>query len=298
MSEISNLQLKPSAILSVPIQTYGNDFSFIVNGEEFKTSHLVSDLISTTISKIHINDPTMNYFIINTEHKGNFSRLLKLVNFEQISIPENEVPFALEVLDILSNESIEIIERNQEPEITIDNIFNNIEKHQKFEKNYSKRLSTEIDFISNHFSELFQNKGDEFEKVNIDNLIKILSNENLQLKDEDELVKFVNKLYSKNSEYACLYGFVFFENVDSSTMKEFIDIIEFDDITTPIWLRLCSRLQEKIDQQVNENNKRNKNRYSKQSNSRGKFFHMIQIMNFQVFSNILEINQMDKLKMK
>ena len=121
---------------------------------------------------MHINDPTMNYFIINTEHKGNFSRLLKLVNFEQISIPENEVPFALEVLDILSNESIEIIDSNQEPEITIDNIFNNIEK--KFILNVFQQKLTSFPIISANFFKI--------KKMNLKKLISIILSKFYQMK--------------------------------------------------------------------------------------------------------------------
>lgn len=255
MSEANTIQLKPSAILSVPIQTYNDCFSFIVNGEEFKTSRLVSDLLSTNISKIHLIEPTLSHFTINTVHKGNFSHILKLVNFNINTIPENEIPFVLEVLEFLGNESIEIIESNQQTELSFENIFTFIEKHQKFESLYSKRLSDELDFISTHFNELCETKEEEFEKIKLNNLIRIFSNENLQLTDEDQLLKFVNKLYSKNSIYSSLYEFVFFENVESTSVKEFIDIFEIDDISKSIWLKLCLRLQEKVEVKSKETNR-------------------------------------------
>ena len=64
---MSKMQLKTSCILTVPFQTYDADFSFIVNGEEFKTSRFISDLLSPTICKMHLNDPTVDTYIINTK---------------------------------------------------------------------------------------------------------------------------------------------------------------------------------------------------------------------------------------
>lgn len=86
MIEENKVQLKISSIKNVPLQTYNDDFSFIVNGEEFKTSRLVSDLLSPKICQIHTNDPTFDHFIIDTQSKGNFSRILQLNNLNDLTI--------------------------------------------------------------------------------------------------------------------------------------------------------------------------------------------------------------------
>lgn len=44
--KMSNNQLKASSICDVPFQSHTNDFTFIVNGKEFQTSKLQSDLLS------------------------------------------------------------------------------------------------------------------------------------------------------------------------------------------------------------------------------------------------------------
>lgn len=272
MSEVYNLQLKSSAILSVPIQAYDNDFSFIVNGEEYKTSRLVSDLLSTKISKIHANDPTMNFYIIDTEHKGDFSQIIKLVNFEGQKISACNLQFTLEVLEKLGNENIELDYPIQgKEEITLDNVFSKFEHHQQFETIYRQNITKELDFISTHFSDVLKSKEDEIYKIDINNFIRIISNDNLQLRDEDELLKLLNKLYSKDSKYSVLYEFVFFENVESATMKEFIDIIDFEDVNERIWSRLCMRLQERIERNENEESSQNKRRY-KAPPIKGKLF--------------------------
>ena len=94
------MQLNPSTILNVPIETYPNDFTFIVNGQKFKTSRLVSDLLSPKISHIHANDPTYDTFTIDTSNHGNFDNILKLVNFKEVNYPEKEIPFISEVIEI------------------------------------------------------------------------------------------------------------------------------------------------------------------------------------------------------
>lgn len=97
--------MKPTCIFGVPLQTYPKDFSFIVNGNEIKTSRLVSDIISPIICRIHSQDPTIDTFTINTTQQGDFSHILELVNFGQINIPDNELEFFVEVIEILGNQS-------------------------------------------------------------------------------------------------------------------------------------------------------------------------------------------------
>ena len=93
MSYINKIQLKTSSILSVPLQNFTEEFTFVVNGKEFKMNRLISDLLSPKICKIHMNDPTFNKFSINTQHSGDFSRFLQLINFNEIKIQDDEVDF-------------------------------------------------------------------------------------------------------------------------------------------------------------------------------------------------------------
>lgn len=130
MSELSSIKLKCSSIKNVPISTYCNDFMFIVNGKEFKTSHLISDLLSPIISNIHSTDPTFERFAFNTKNSGDFSRILQLVNFDDIHFSGSEFPFIFEVIKILGNDNkcIEIKTKSgktfETQEITNKNVFN------------------------------------------------------------------------------------------------------------------------------------------------------------------------------
>ena len=135
------IKLNPSSIMNVPLKSYADDFVFVVNGEEFKTSRLISDLLSPKICRMHSNDPTISSFVINTTNCGNFSHILDLLEFKEIKIQDNEFPFILEIIEILDNESIEYLMKDNLKEPTVDNVFSLIKQHEKFSKFYSKCLS-------------------------------------------------------------------------------------------------------------------------------------------------------------
>ena len=100
------IQLNTECILNVPLQNYGDDFTFIVNKKEFKTKSLISDLLSTKICKIHSADPTFNQFEITTKNQGDFSHILNLTRFGSVPLPEKEIPFIAEVSEALGLNSI------------------------------------------------------------------------------------------------------------------------------------------------------------------------------------------------
>ena len=243
----NQMQLKPSSILNVPIQNYDNDFSFVVNGKLFKTSKIVSDLLSPTICRLHSNDPTIDVFNINTAHQGDFSRILNLINFNKTEITDNDLPFFSEVFEILGTGSIEFSLINQTSEITIDNVFHLLQNHEKYYKFFSSQIAAEIEFISSHFNELCETKEEEFYKLDFDALFQIINSPKLLLKSEDQLLNFLNRMYSNNSMYSIFYETVFFSNVTIEAISEFITLFDVNDMNDSIWQRICERLKEKIE---------------------------------------------------
>lgn len=221
MNQTKKIKLLPLCILDVPIQKYVKDFTFIVNGEKFKTSQIISDLISPKISQIHSADPTTDVFVINTDTRGDFSKILQLAKFEELSLSNEEIPFFLEVTHKLCTKNLDFVElKNQE--ITIDNVFNLILTHQQNTSIFNVNLIKETEFISVHFYEICEKKIDDFLNIDIDLIANIISNDKLQLNTEDQLLKFVNTLYKTDSKYSILYDHISFTNVSSEAMKEFI----------------------------------------------------------------------------
>lgn len=252
------IKLNPSSIMNVPLKSYADDFVFVVNGEEFKTSRLISDLLSPKICRMHSNDPTISSFVINTTNCGNFSHILDLLEFKEIKIQDNEFPFILEIIEILDNESIEYLMKDNLKEPTVDNVFSLIKQHEKFSKFYSKCLLTEINFVSMNFSELFDTKKEDLTQLDISTLEQIIGNEKLQLTDEDQLLRFINELYLRDSKYSILYDHVFFLNASSDAISEFVDVYDINDITNSTWKKISLRLKEEI---TTKDTQSNTNRY-------------------------------------
>ncbi|KAK8897876.1 hypothetical protein M9Y10_000105 [Tritrichomonas musculus] len=244
---MSQIELKTSSILTVPLQTYNEDFTFIVNGTEFKTKRLIADLLSPKICQIHSNDPIIYTFAINTSQSGDFSRILNLSNFNKQSIPESELPFIIEVIEHLGNETIQLQETTAYPTITVDNIFDEILKHEKYSNFYRQRFSTEINFISSHFFELCETKKEDLLKLHIDTIISVLTSNELKLTSEDQLLQFINELYLSDSNYSILYETVLFSNVTSQSMKKFIEIFDYNDMSNSMWKQISDRLEREIE---------------------------------------------------
>ena len=246
MSHTDKLSLQPCTVVNVPIQTYDKNFTFIVNGEEIKTSRIISDLLSPIICRIHSTDPTVDVFTINTQGRGNFSHILDLVNFQAINLPSNEVEFISEVIEILGNENIKYQRASETSELTIDNVLNRISLHERFSLFYSSQLITEIEFIAAHFYELCTNHEDEFVNLSNVTLLKIFHDDHFQLNSEDELLHFINRLYSRNRRFSVMYENVIFTNVTSDAMSEFLSIFDPNDMTMESWTAFSKRLEREI----------------------------------------------------
>ena len=122
-------------IKNVSLQAYTQDFSFIVNGEEFKTSFLLAELISRLICYIHTSDPTINRFIIRTEHRGNFLQIIELSNFREVNVTDNNSAFFSEVVRILYIHPIHLNGIRDEDETSVYSIV------QLIKNNFYQRLT-------------------------------------------------------------------------------------------------------------------------------------------------------------
>lgn len=246
---MDKIQLNLSSISRVPFHVYDTDFSFIVNGKEYKTNHLVSDILSPKISKIHNNDPTLNTFIINTKAVGDFSTILKLINGNQIDIPKSETNFIFEVFQILGYDSIDYVQsENNLSEITAENVFSNVQYHEKYAYFFSQNLGQEIEFISSHFYEL--SEKEELSTLSVETLEAIFSSESIQLNSEDQLLRAINKLYSKSRSYYPLFEYIKFNFLSTEAIQEFIEIFDSNDLTKVTWNQICNRLKCEVENKI------------------------------------------------
>ena len=85
--------------------------------------------------------------------------------------------------------------------------------------------------------------------IDTETLYAIINNSKLKLRDEDQLLNFINHLYKSDSKYSILYEAVLFENVTKERMKEFTQIYKCKYMTNGTWNRLLKRLELEV---VNE----------------------------------------------
>ena len=145
-------------------------------------------------------------------------------------------------MEILHNDKISIKEGDQ-TDLTNENVINKIRKHEKHSKFFSKRYEEEIEFISSNLSEIMKPQEEQLMLLKLETIEKIINNENLTIDNEDDLLRFINKLYLSDSKYSSLYELIYFENVTKSMMKEFISMFNVNDINPEIWNQLCKRLE-------------------------------------------------------
>lgn len=190
MSETNQIQIKITSIKDVPMNTYGEEFTFIVNGQEFPTSRLFSDLLSSKICRIHQVDPTYNRMIINTKHAGNFSKFLEDCKFDETQIDEQSILFYNEIIEHLGEEHFNITTLTTTKETTYDekeNILKHISRHRTEGIFSQDKYENEINEISQHFYEYVEHYATEMKELEYEILNDIISNSDLRLKTEDQL---------------------------------------------------------------------------------------------------------------
>lgn len=258
MSE-AHIQLKESSVSKVPFQIYEKDFTFLVNGKEFPTTKIISDILSPKICKIHLSDPIFDSFTIETQEKGDFNHILNLIFFEKYDLPEDEIPFFSEIIEILGSDSFSI-SFTKTYEITSESVISLLQNHQDHQKFYSSQIENEINYICEHFYELSETHKDDLLKLKFNILDRIISSPTLLLKNEDQLLYFINKLCEQNPDNMILYEHVDFLNVTASAISEIASNINANNITNEILKKILAR----ITQSTNSIDLINNKRYMKQ----------------------------------
>lgn len=126
-------------------------------------------------------------------------------------------------------------------------------------KNTVKQLAKEIEFASSNFYSILAMNNSEIFTLEISTIELILSNANLYIENEDQLVTFVNQLYKNDQKLSFLYEYAFFNLLSEEKIDEFISIFNYNDLTEESWKMICKRLSQKtiIMKENNKNNKDN-----------------------------------------
>lgn len=283
--EVQNYKIDLSGLKEIPFDKYEKDFTFIVDGRSYHTSRFLADLLSPIIRKYHETDESLNKFYINThkktksQEKSNknspdyFLEILDLVKSDEQTISDsNRIDYYIDIFLSLGNETELCKFQPQFKEtLNLNNVYERIQIMQRF---YSKtqgkdlkfNINKEIDFIASHFYEI--NK-EELKNIDISIIELILSNDKIQLEDENSLLDFVIELYQKNEKNSNLFEYVDFSAVDQENIEEFVNTFDLNDINLSIWKMICKRII-----QTSPSKKVNQLRYHKEINDNVKVFEL------------------------
>lgn len=242
-TEGNQIKLTSKCLKHYPFQNFEKDFTFVVNGSEFKANKFLADLLSPLICKMHMNDPTIDHFVVNTTYKGDFNYILNLFDFEYNKIPYDQIPFVTEIIELFEANSIKS-DFHKDDNITIYNVVDLLKQHEKFNVFYQNHCKKEIDFLASNFYKLFEiGEESEVKKLSPETIELIISHPNLVLNDEDQLLNFVNDLYSIDNNFSNLYEYVDLLSTSKKTTNNFLDTFQFEFFNKNIWNKISSRLQ-------------------------------------------------------
>lgn len=244
-------------IKNIPFQKYENNFTFIVDGKRYRTPRIVADLLSPKIRRLHFVDETINEFCIETnnnttinqESEDYFEEFLQIFTNDHIILNNQQKMFFTKYFSELGNtdECIRIqsdILSSISTENAIDQllIILNISHHISDDISIETSIINDsITFISKHFEEISKEK---LKLLPIEFLKETLNSNSLQIVDEDSLFSFILSLYSADHSYSELFECVIFSNVSKSSIDDFVEQFEFEDMNSFIWSSICERLQE------------------------------------------------------
>lgn len=278
--------LSSSNVKKIIFEQYEQDFTFIVNGKHYKTSRFLADFLSPIVNRYHYEDSSIDFMIINIneqteqaeqeEGEDYFSSFLKLSNFETTEIDEKRLSHYLEYFLKLGN--IDEYFRLQPDYFSGMNVNNIVGRLKSMKQEFANEQWNEcIKQALNYASTNFENiSKDDLESLDVEILESIISNDQLKLKDESSLLKFILELYSKDKKkYSILFEYVIFKNVDENTLSEFINQFDIEGMNIEIWRRICQRLISAKEETDTEEKKQMKLRYNNNGNDKyeGKIIH-------------------------
>lgn len=262
ISENIDFSLSPKNLEEIPFEKYVKNFTFIVNGKRYKTSRFVADILSPLIRKLHFVDESVDEFYINSSNvKENelgqyneqpfeedfFIDFLNLATFQNCKIDPRHKKYFTEYFSILGN--IDEYFRIQpeffsslSAENVIDRLLSIIEITSYLSQDYSKKalpINEIIPFISSHF-ECIDKK--QMKMLPVEILEEIISNEALQLQDEDSLLRFVLSMYDYDRSFSSLFEYIIFLNISEDLLESFIEKFDVEHINDKIWKSICYRL--------------------------------------------------------
>lgn len=244
-------------VKSIPFQNYENNFTFFVNGKQYKTNRFIADLLSPKIRNYHFSDQSIDKFDIdisnfnrnkkNSNEKDYFDEFLGLSSFSNVKLDPNRLKYFLNYFYILGNsDEYYRLKSYFLKDITKENAIEQLISFANLDSNDNESIDPNdqsiqeiIQFIAKNFWSISKEK---LKLLNINILEIILSQESLKVQSENSLLHFILELYKKDPSYSPLFEYIIFPNVTEDYFEQFINEFEFEDLNPKIWHSICYRL--------------------------------------------------------
>ena len=236
-------QISIGNVKRIKFNKFEKDFSFIVNGKVYKTNSFVANILSPNISKKLQENMNLAYYLINTKEIGDFNRIIKYGEMKTINIKEEENQYFTMIMKQLGNinEALRFSKEFQ-GEISYENVIQRIKTKKQLNVNSDK----EIAYISSNFHDFHTKNPESIFELDVDTIEQIITNDQLKLFNEDELLDIILKLYIKSKEYSILFSYIIFMNLSTQSIKEFNTKFDINDINNSIWESIRCRLEQDI----------------------------------------------------
>lgn len=258
--------LSSSGLKNITLNKYKEEEDFIIafGSQKFRMKSIFAEFISPIISHLHQSDPTIQEIEFNDIISD------KKIDFEEFSpnnILTNDIISLF--LQISSGYSIEINHDQASKMRFLSILLGNSELFDKLNENFPLNFSEEnltvylkniqsfyfisqlspsfdyvelVNFISKHFHSIDQN---EFLKLSRKIQFSIISNPNLQIKNEDSLLDIIIQIISQKEEEedseiddALFLEQIEFTSLSENKLREFLLNFDINSITNSLWRKL------------------------------------------------------------
>jgi hypothetical protein len=222
----------------------GDVFEVYFGAQKIECNLFQACFISKAIHRLLMSDRTICKFELEAHEYSvdiceEFSKFIKSGSLE---LNENNCKDFEFVFRILENEELQKEIDDFEfgkGEVDINNCISRLENKVRNKCN----IDEELNFIASHFYMFNSRELERLKNNKIEVLERILSSENLLLKDEDSLVEFISSL---GEEYSELYDYVEFEFLSVKGIETFLSCFSLESIDSILWESIFRRLRYEV----------------------------------------------------
>jgi hypothetical protein len=218
---------------------YDDDFTFIVENQEYHCPTYIATFLSPRIHGILASDSTVRHFEIATNDPfGEFKHFLGLGEGMDLPITKANLTFYRSIcLELWNRELFHSISRAFGDHLTTRSVVDRLAFLVKTDEPYD----VEVAFCAAHFFEIDLRRLGE---LDLSVIWSILTHPDLKLFDEDLLYDFVRKLCETDLGHASLFECVRFDYLSPDSINTFLELVysSFDILTFPVWAAVSARI--------------------------------------------------------